>query len=109
MKTLILVAFLAFISSNAAAFEDGCKYDTQCKNERVCKSGQCVDSGTSDIGESHEDTFPPGTIVKQCGCWGPVAPGQVFRSDVCQGGREQANVCQAYCPMGGYAWGTRCM
>lgn len=52
--------------------------------------------------------LPSGAPVGQCGCWGYVNPQLLQPHPQCQSGYARPNMCNAVCPMGGFAWRGVC-
>lgn len=51
--------------------------------------------------------LPPGALIGQCGCWGPVMPG--LRADLrCQSGVSYPQACPGWCVGGGNPWLVAC-
>ncbi len=69
-------------------------------SEKFGMTGGGEGSGTGNL--------PGGAWTRPCGCWGPAYPGATNESPQCSSGLDVAVACPAYCPGGGYAWGTRC-
>lgn len=64
--------------------------------------------GSRNGGQSSNTGLPAGTPVGQCGCWGPVNPGMRQPQSECRSGYARPSMCNAPCPMGGFAWRGVC-
>ena len=82
-----------------------------CIKDYLFKNKSKKSSDLSDNTDTDADTsgLPSGSIAAQCGCWGYVMVGQVGPSQVCASKKEVSFACPAFCPGGGYSWGTRCI
>lgn len=50
------------------------------------------------------DGLPRGTVLGQCGCWGPVLPQHRQPTAECASGYARPKMCPGMCPAGGSPW-----
>lgn len=67
-----------------------------------------VQSILKDSEEEDDSKRSRGTPVGECGCWGPIQPGYRQPHEECKSGYARPQMCNAMCPMGGYAWRGVC-
>ena len=121
---MALVAFFALLIQFGIATAADCSDQ---KVKRLAQNGETVtaiaqecDMTRSEVrdiidGEDDEPTapqvggkLPTGSPVGQCGCWGFADPNGQVSHPRCKSGYAHPEMCQAPCPMGGFAWRGVC-